>query len=76
MKKLILKICLALVDNPGDVEIKEIATESTSVFEIRVKKEDVGKIIGKQGKTAHAIRQILTAVASKEKKRIVIEILE
>jgi len=57
-------------------KINEIASESISVFEITVCKEDVGKIIGKQGKTALAIRTILNAVASKERKRIVVEILE
>lgn len=76
MKELILKICKSLVDYPDQVKINEIASESISVFEITVCKEDVGKIIGKQGKTALAIRTILNAVASKERKRIVVEILE
>jgi len=76
MKDLILKICTSLVDYPDQVKINEIASESISVFEITVCKEDVGKIIGKQGKTASAIRTILNAVASKERKRIVVEILE
>jgi len=76
MKNLILNICKSLVDYPDQVKINEIASESISVFEITVCKEDVGKIIGKQGKTALAIRTILNAVASKERKRIVVEILE
>jgi len=76
MKNLILTICKSLVDYPGEVKIKEIHSGSMHVFEILVKEGEVGKIIGKQGKTAHSIRQILNAVASKEKKRIVIEILE
>ena len=76
MKNLILTICKSLVDFPDQVKINEIASESISVFEITVCKEDVGKIIGKQGKTASAIRTILNAVASKERKRIVVEILE
>jgi len=76
MKNLILKICKALVDYPDEVEITEIASETTHVYEITVRKDEVGKIIGKHGKTALAIRQILTAVATKERKRIVIEILE
>jgi len=76
MKNLILLICKSLVDYPDEVEIKELTTGKTHLFEIMVCIQDVGKIIGKQGKTAQAIRQILNAVASKEKKRIVIEILE
>ena len=76
MKELILKICKSLVDYPDQVKVKEIHSGATHVFEILVKDGEVGKIIGKGGNTAHSIRQILNAVASKEKKRIVIEILE
>lgn len=76
MNELIMHICKSLVDYPDEVKINEIPTEKTLVFEITVRKEDVGKIIGKQGKTAHSIRQILNSVASKERKRIIIEILE
>lgn len=76
MKELILKICKSLVDSPDEVQVREIQSATTHVFEIKVEKMDVGKIIGKQGKTALAIRQILTAIATKEGKRIVIEILE
>ncbi len=76
MKDLILAISRALVDEPDKVEIKEIAGDKTTVFELRVAKEDLGKVIGKQGKTAHAIRTILNATATKLKKRAVLEIIE
>jgi predicted RNA-binding protein YlqC (UPF0109 family) len=65
-----------LVDNPEQVEILEIQSEHVSVFEVRVAKADIGQIIGKQGRTARAIRQILSAASGKVKKRAVLEILE
>ncbi len=76
MKDLILVIAKALVDEPEDVVLTEIRGEVTTVFELRVAKEDLGKIIGKQGKTARAIRTILNATATKLKKRVVLEIIE
>lgn len=77
MKELILAICRELVDLPDNVDIKEIETSgNTCVYEIYVDKADVGKIIGKQGNTAKAIRTILNAVGSKLKKRVVLEIIE
>ncbi len=76
MKDLILVIAKALVDKPEDVVLTEIVGEVTTVFELRVAKEDLGKIIGKQGKTARAIRTILNATATKLKKRVVLEIIE
>jgi predicted RNA-binding protein YlqC (UPF0109 family) len=76
MKDLILVIAKALVDKPEDVVLSEIAGEVTTVFELRVAKEDLGKIIGKQGKTARAMRTILNATATKLKKRVVLEIIE
>ena len=76
MKNLILKIAKSLVDKPDEVEIKEITGEITSVFELHVAKDDVGKIIGKQGQTAQAIRVILNATATKLNKRVVLEIIE
>ncbi len=76
MKELIKYIAQSLVDNPDKVEITEIIGEQTSVIELRVAKEDLGKIIGKQGRTAYAIRTILSAVSAKEHKRGVLEILE
>ena len=76
MKELIASICKALVDCPEKVNIKEIQTGTTIIFEIRVDPQDIGKVIGKSGKTAHALRQILNSIASKENKRIVLEIIE
>jgi hypothetical protein len=65
-----------LVDKPDEVEIKEIAGDVTTILELKVAKEDLGKVIGKQGKTAHAMRSILNATATKLKKRAVLEIVE
>ena len=76
MKELIKYIAQSLVDNPDKVEVTEIIGEQTSVIELRVAKEDLGKVIGKQGRTAYAIRTILSAVSAKEHKRGVLEILE
>ena len=76
MKDLIYRIIQALVDNPEQVEILEIQSEHVSVFEIRVAKEDIGQVIGKQGRTARAIRNILSAASGKMKRRTVLEILE
>lgn len=69
-------IAKSLVDNPDRVEVHEVAGEQTAVLELKVAQEDLGKIIGKQGKTAKAIRTILGAAAAKMKKRAVLEILE
>lgn len=76
MKELIEYIAKALVDNPEQVKVTEIEGERTSVIELSVAKEDLGKVIGKQGKTARAIRTILTAASTKLKKRSVLEIIE
>lgn len=76
MKDLILTIAKALVDEPDKVEINEIIGDKTTVFELHVAKDDLGKVIGKQGKTARAIRVILNATATKLKKRAVLEIIE
>jgi predicted RNA-binding protein YlqC (UPF0109 family) len=76
MKELILVMARALVDKPDEVEIKEIEGEVTTILELKVAKEDLGKVIGKQGKTAHAMRSILNATATKLKKRAVLEIVE
>ena len=69
-------IAKSLVDNPDKVEVREVAGEQTAVLELKVAPEDLGKIIGKQGKTAKAIRTILGAAAAKMKRRAVLEILE
>lgn len=76
MKDLIKYIAQALVDYPDEVECTEISGEQTSVIELRVRKEDLGKVIGKQGKTAKAMRTILSAASSKLHKRSVLEIIE
>jgi predicted RNA-binding protein YlqC (UPF0109 family) len=76
MKDLIKYIAQALVDYPEDVECTEVVGEQTSVIELRVAKDDLGKVIGKQGKTAKAMRTILSAASSKLHKRAVLEIIE
>jgi len=76
MKELIKYISQSLVDNPDQVEVTEIIGDQTSVIELRVAKEDLGKIIGKQGRTAQAIRTILSATSAKAHRRAVMEILE
>jgi hypothetical protein len=76
MKELIKYIAQALVDHPDQVEVSEIAGEQTSVLELKVAKEDLGKVIGKQGRTARAMRTILSAASTKLNKRSVLEILE
>ena len=76
MKELNKYISQSLVDNPDKVEVTEIIGEQTSVIELRVAKEDLGKVIGKQGRTAKAIRTILSATSAKMHKRAVLEIIE
>lgn len=76
LQELVGFIAKSLVDNPEEVEVTEVAGEQTAVLELKVAQEDLGKIIGKQGKTAKAIRTILSAAAAKIKKRAVLEILE
>jgi len=76
MKELIAYIAKALVDKPEEVVVTEIEGEQTSVIELKVAKEDLGKVIGKQGRTARAMRTILSASSTKINKRSVLEILE
>lgn len=76
MKELVLQIAQALVDHPEQVSVIEIEGNQTSVIELKVAKDDLGKIIGKQGRTARAIRTLLSASAAKIKKRTVLEIIE
>ncbi len=76
MKDLIKYIAQALVDNPEDVDVSEVEGNQTSVLELKVAKEDLGKVIGKQGRTARAMRTILSAASAKVKKRTVLEIIE
>ena len=76
LKELIEFMARALVDNPEKVKVSEIEGEQTSVIELRVAKEDLGKVIGKQGRTARAMRTILSAASTKIRKRAVLEIIE
>ncbi|MDY0220840.1 MAG: KH domain-containing protein [Desulfobacterium sp.] len=76
MKELVKYIAQALVDNPDAVEVTEIEGSQTSVLELKVAKEDLGKVIGKQGRSARAMRTILSAASAKLKKRTVLEIVE
>ncbi len=76
MKLLIEDMAKALVDKPEDVSVAEVDGERTTVYELRVATTDLGKVIGKQGKTARAMRTILSAAGTKLGKRCVLEILE
>lgn len=76
LKDLVHYLAKALVDLPDQVEVSEIAGEQTTVIELKVAKEDLGKIIGKQGRTARALRTILNAASTKLRKRSVLEIIE
>lgn len=76
MKELIENIAKSLVDNPEDVSVKETEGEKTTIIELQVSQEDLGKIIGKQGRTARAMRTLLNAAGTKVGKRCVLEILE
>jgi predicted RNA-binding protein YlqC (UPF0109 family) len=76
MKQLVEYIAQALVDHPDKVEVKEIVGERTVIYEVRVGEGDLGKIIGKEGRTAKAIRSIIAAAAMKQGKRAQVEILE
>ncbi|MDD5530113.1 MAG: KH domain-containing protein [bacterium] len=76
MKNLIEAMAKSLVDAPDEVKVTEIEGERTVVYELRVEKTDLGKVIGKEGKTARAMRTILTAASMKSGRRAVLEILE
>ncbi len=76
MKELVQYLAKSLVNNPDAVEVKETEGETASVLELRVAKEDLGRIIGKQGRTAKSIRTILNAAASRTNRKIVLEIVE
>jgi len=76
MKDLILLIAKNLVDNPDAVTVTEIETDRNTTYELRVAQEDMGKVIGKQGKIANAIRSVVKAAAYKSDKRIFIEIVQ
>lgn len=76
LKNLIEYVSKSLVDMPENVEVNEIEGEQTTVIELKVDKSDLGKVIGKQGRTARALRTILNAASTKLKKRSVLEIIE
>jgi hypothetical protein len=76
MKEIIETIAQALVDQPDFVFVTEVEGMHTSIIELKVSKADIGKVIGKQGRTADALRTILSAVSAKTKKRTVLEIME
>jgi len=75
MKELVEVLARALVDHPDDVRVKEIASDRTIVYELSVAPDDMGRIIGKQGRIAKAIRTVVNASAVKENKRVTIEIV-
>lgn len=76
LKELVTLMAKALVDFPEQVEVNEVLGDQTTVIELKVAKEDLGKVIGKQGRTARSMRTILNAASTKLKKRSVLEILE
>ena len=75
-KELIKTIAQAIVDNPEQVKVEEVEGRYTSILELKVAKEDMGKVLGKKGRTAQAIRDILSAASGKVKKRTIMEIIE
>lgn len=76
MRELIELIIKGIVDNPNQVEINEIIGDKSSIFEIKVDPNDIGKVIGKQGRNIKSIRTIVNAAAQKDDKRVVIEIVD
>jgi predicted RNA-binding protein YlqC (UPF0109 family) len=76
IRELVELMAKALVDTPDAVEVREIEGEQSSVMELRVAKEDLGKVIGKQGRTASAMRTIIAATSAKLKKRAVLDIID
>jgi predicted RNA-binding protein YlqC (UPF0109 family) len=75
VSELVAIIAKALVDNPDAVQVKEISGEQSVIIELKVAPEDMGKVIGKQGRIAKAIRTVVKAAATKENKRVVVEII-
>jgi hypothetical protein len=76
MKEMIELIAQALVDQPESVSVKEVGGPNTAILELKVAKADIGKVIGKQGRTVGALRILLSAVSAKTKKRTVLEVVE
>ncbi len=75
MKEVLEIVVKALVDSPDEVSVKEIAGDSATILELRVAADDMGKVIGKQGRIAKAVRTVVKAAASRENKRVVVEII-
>jgi predicted RNA-binding protein YlqC (UPF0109 family) len=76
MKELLEQIARSLVDNPDEVSVNEVEGEQSIILELRVAEEDMGKVIGKQGRIAKAIRVVMKAAAIKDNKRVVVEIIQ
>jgi len=76
MKEFLLEIAKKLVDNPDEVEVNYIEGKNTAILELRVAPSDVGKVIGKSGRTANALRTLLAAVATRQGQKVVLEIIE
>mgnify|MGYP001312206264 CR=1 FL=1 len=76
MKELVQFLARYLVNNPDEVEVKETQGDTASILELKVAREDLGRIIGKQGRTAKSIRTILNAAASRRNRKVVLEIVE
>jgi hypothetical protein len=76
VKELVEFIVKSLVDHPGDIHITEVDGERTVIFELRCHTEDVGKVIGKNGKTVGAIRTLLSTAAARQNKRAMLEVVE
>ena len=76
LKDLVEYLAKSLVDNPDEVQVAEVESEQATVLELKVAKEDIGKVIGKQGRTSRAMRTILGAASNKVKRRFVLEIIE
>lgn len=76
LSELVEYMARMLVDHPDDVQVHELEGERTTILELRVHPEDLGKVIGKQGRTARAIRTVVSAAATKANKRAMVEIME
>jgi len=76
MKDLLVTIAKSLVDNPDEVSVTEVEGEKSIILELKVAKDDMGKVIGKQGRIAKAIRTVMKAAAVKDEKRVVVEIIQ
>ncbi len=76
MKELIANIASYLVDHPDQISVEEVVGDTTTVIELRVAKEDLGKVIGREGRIAKALRVVLSAASSRDQKKTILEIIE